>query len=616
MEANSAKLVTEAQKANKALKGVQDSATGMQKSLSLISAASIVSLAKEAIQAGRQIYNFTKSIAEAGDQIVDMAEMTGMSITEFQRWNYVMRMNDVDTATFTMGVKLLVGNMQEAQEGTGDSAAAFKGLGISVTDTYGRLKSFEKIFPELIAEFGQMEDGTNKIAYAVALFGKSGMQMIEVLSLEKEKLEKLKKEAELYGMTQEDIVLRNADAKESFTRFGIAMDQFKLKLVPVVELMAKLLDLITGVSVVQMYEYPEVDLLTGEPVAKFRRDLDEMERRAKSIESKAYTGDWAGKKKQYPQLDKIDPQHKALEELAKAYGITVDKLLEIRQKLYGGIKDNEHFIENLRTEGWEGAAASAEGILEKWIKDDIEKAKEEEKKYWTDRMAEGNRYTKMILDAQEAEILYGITEDKGTVDEMIKKAKEGTEALDALGKEFASTLTSNMTTLMSTTDNWGEKFKKVGESILQTIMQIIIKQMLMNALFEDSKNQTGFLDKGSGLGTVVSGIGKLLGLAEGGIFPGHFMPIRQFASGGVADRPTLGLIGEGGGPEAVVPLKGGSIPVDMKGGGGGGNTIVIMNIEATDVDSFERKYGGSVNKIFRSSARKGGQARKSMRSYI
>jgi hypothetical protein len=54
--------------------------------------------------------------------------------------------------------------------------------------------------------------------------------------------------------------------------------------------------------------------------------------------------------------------------------------------------------------------------------------------------------------------------------------------------------------------------------------------------------------------------------ANGGVATGGF---RAFATGGVADRPTVGMIGEGRFNEAVVPLPDGrSIPVEMTKGSG------------------------------------------------
>jgi hypothetical protein len=42
----------------------------------------------------------------------------------------------------------------------------------------------------------------------------------------------------------------------------------------------------------------------------------------------------------------------------------------------------------------------------------------------------------------------------------------------------------------------------------------------------------------------------------------------------VFNRPSVTSIAERG-PEAVIPLKGGKVPVQMSGGGGGGPSIVV-----------------------------------------
>jgi hypothetical protein len=71
----------------------------------------------------------------------------------------------------------------------------------------------------------------------------------------------------------------------------------------------------------------------------------------------------------------------------------------------------------------------------------------------------------------------------------------------------------------------------------------------------------------TGLGT------NRLDFAAGGIAMGGF---RAFADGGIVNKPTLGLVGEGRYNEAVVPLPDGkSIPVIMQTGGGDRNNIGI-----------------------------------------
>lgn len=77
-----------------------------------------------------------------------------------------------------------------------------------------------------------------------------------------------------------------------------------------------------------------------------------------------------------------------------------------------------------------------------------------------------------------------------------------------------------------------------------------------------------------------SSIGGLFGFAMGGVMtPSGPMPLKRYATGGVANSPQLAMFGEGRQPEAYVPLPDGrSIPVTMQGGGQGVN--VVVNVDA------------------------------------
>jgi len=109
----------------------------------------------------------------------------------------------------------------------------------------------------------------------------------------------------------------------------------------------------------------------------------------------------------------------------------------------------------------------------------------------------------------------------------------------------------------------------------------------------------------NGLGGLLGGIGGggnpfasvlgLFGLANGGVVKGGF---REYAKGGIAKGPHIGIIGEGKHNEAVVPLPDGkSIPIDFPKGAMGGmqnnNVGVTINIDneggsSTDVESDRR----------------------------
>jgi hypothetical protein len=70
--------------------------------------------------------------------------------------------------------------------------------------------------------------------------------------------------------------------------------------------------------------------------------------------------------------------------------------------------------------------------------------------------------------------------------------------------------------------------------------------------------------------------------ATGGIMTGNGpLPLKRYASGGIASSPQLAMFGEGSTPEAYVPLPDGrSIPVKMKGAGAGESKVVV-NVDAS-----------------------------------
>jgi phage-related minor tail protein len=72
-------------------------------------------------------------------------------------------------------------------------------------------------------------------------------------------------------------------------------------------------------------------------------------------------------------------------------------------------------------------------------------------------------------------------------------------------------------------------------------------------------------------------ISSIFGFASGGVAKGGF---RAFASGGVVNQPTLGLVGEGKYNEAVVPLPDGkSIPVMGSAGSTENNVTVNVTVD-------------------------------------
>lgn len=151
-------------------------------------------------------------------------------------------------------------------------------------------------------------------------------------------------------------------------------------------------------------------------------------------------------------------------------------------------------------------------------------------------------------------------------------------------------------------------------------MQTMMSNVFMSAI-KGAGSMFGF-GSAFGMGNQGStGIvpGVTVAAAEGAVFPGRFQPIAAFQHGGIVNRPTLGLIGEGGGPEAVVPLKGGNVPVKFTGKGEGMKDVnVNFNITTVDALGLDRvlmERRSLIAGIIRSELSNAGYLRDTIRRY-
>ena len=164
------------------------------------------------------------------------------------------------------------------------------------------------------------------------------------------------------------------------------------------------------------------------------------------------------------------------------------------------------------------------------------------------------------------------------------------DALSNLGQQAFKGIEDALVSLVTTgTAN----FREFAVSILQETSRMIIQQLvlksIMQALGFGGGGGGGFLAGGgagftqfnaSGVGFNPAAFSGTSFFANGGIMTGDgLMPLKKYASGGIARSPQLAMFGEGSRPEAFVPLPDGRrIPVAMQGGGG---TTVNVSVDAS-----------------------------------
>jgi len=571
-------------KFTKSIQKASDDVGKMSKAMQVVSVAAFINIAQQAINAGEQVYNFARSIASAGNDIQRMSRVFNMTTEEFQKWSYVTKMADVDMEGFGQGFKFLTRSLSEALQGSGDAYKAFNLLGISLKDVTGRTKDQQTVMMETIGALEKYADGVNRDSLMLAIFGRGWMSIKPLVDQGTKAIEANRQEAErLNTILGKDVIKSLSESEDSFKRWSMTWNVAKMEIFePLVKILGSMIERILALK----KAWAE-----GGIGGVYRDIIAAQEAEKAANRPAAASGTLASlgitlpyskvvKKPEAPGLIDQDKRIKELLDVNKDWRDSLSKQALVDERMAWAELGNE----------MAGTGETFDQMLarQKALKEVLESSVPLYETVKEDWGAIGNE----LVATAEA---YGITVDellriRDVLDSGIKDNAHFVDSLKEISKtwnDFGQTIADNFNTMFVDTltngfKNMGDAFKKFCNSLLNSFVSAIGKMIVEWALFQTTttggETKKSFLGGGSGLGTVIGWLGSIVGLQEGGIF----------------NRPTPAVVGEAG-PEAVIPLKGGKIPIE--GGAGGGNTTVIMYIEATDVDSFERKYGGSVTKI-------------------
>lgn len=187
--------------------------------------AAVTAAVTAAVASMSQVINKIKEAATAAaayaDDINTMAAKYRVSAESLQKFGYAADIVDVSVETFGSSLGKLTKNIGNAQKGTKDQAEAFKGLGVSIYDSNGKLRSSEDVFYDVIDALGKMDDETQADIYSSRLFGRSFQELNPLVSAGTDKLKSLGSEAEKVGYVLGD------DALSSLNDFQDSLDRMK-----------------------------------------------------------------------------------------------------------------------------------------------------------------------------------------------------------------------------------------------------------------------------------------------------------------------------------------------------------------------------------------------------
>lgn len=211
-EINLSSMKTEAIKANAVLS--KEDATNNLKNMGKVAAVGAAATAAAFVGMAVEAVN-------NADELQRQADVTGFSAERLQELAYVGNNLGVELETITGAQAKLTKSMAAAKDGTGAQAEAFKTLGISVTDGNGNLKDSKLVMEEAFTALNGVGNETERDAIAMAIFGKSAMEMNPLIKAGGDQIAKLSDDARKNGAVMSNEAVAGLDS------FGDTVDNLK-----------------------------------------------------------------------------------------------------------------------------------------------------------------------------------------------------------------------------------------------------------------------------------------------------------------------------------------------------------------------------------------------------
>lgn len=151
------------------------------------------------VKVEKQLMSITKESAEYAKEVKTLASVTGQSVEEVQEWQYASDMLGVTYDRVKDSLKEITNKMQEAQNGSEDTAKAFETLGVKLEDTDGNLRSADAVFYDVIDSLGNMSNQAQRDALAMDLMSESAQELNPLIEVGSEGLKKYTDEAHEMG---------------------------------------------------------------------------------------------------------------------------------------------------------------------------------------------------------------------------------------------------------------------------------------------------------------------------------------------------------------------------------------------------------------------------------
>jgi len=161
------------------------------------------------IAAGGSIFAISNSAASLGDEVAKKADALGLPIAALQELRYAAERSGVSTEKLDGSMQRFVRGLGQAVQGTGKAKKAYEELGLSAAQLTSM--SPESAMGVVADRLGKIGNHASRAAYATAIFGEAGTDMLNMLRDGSAGLESLRAQARLTGYVLGDEAARNAE---------------------------------------------------------------------------------------------------------------------------------------------------------------------------------------------------------------------------------------------------------------------------------------------------------------------------------------------------------------------------------------------------------------------
>ena len=564
----------------------------------------------------QQFGSWIKGAVDAADALNDLSQRTGIAVEDLDALSLVAEQNGTTLEAVSGSLSRLARVMGEASGGNKAAVSTLKQFGIGLQEVKSGSLTATEALARIADRVQQMPDGLQKAAAVQKLFGKSASELVPLLNAGGDAIRSSREELEKYG------ALISGDFAKKADEFNDKLALLeKLSQAAAIEIGGPLIDNLTDL-LEKFLDFVEAsgginkafqDIATYfEPLSEIIRNTANEWEKLKGLfewlnNATAKYGPFSNNKPLEINIDgtgvpvgQPTPPKPTLkptrggtlsfdfgaEDQANAAAAALKKRTEDLKRQNEVIadyvlKENEA-IELLRLESQAVGRSSFE--YEQLV--EAKKHEYEVSRATNDMLPETAAKYREVADTlfatkQELERFnyeQSRTFGAGANAAFSEYLSGIADVSDEANQLFTDAFGGMEDALVSFVKTGKLDFSDLVDSILEDLARLAIRQAIM--------------------GPLVSALNGALGFANGGIMTSSGpVPLRTYASGGIANSPQLAVFGEGAMNEAFVPLPDGrSIPVKMQGGGAN-VSVVVNNNSGQNVTTNETTDGRGNRRI-------------------